>query len=136
MRLERPRPLPIAAPAEALANVTMLLVLFFLLATGIGGDRSGVSLPTAQPLFEAPPGSASVIVERRVDPDAGETLSWRFSDGRGDDRRIPGPGALFFEVSRIVADDPDRVFLLRIDADVRYAVVDEVLDWLAKAGAR
>ena len=39
-------------------------------------------------------------------------------------------------MSRILDDDPERVFLLRIDGDVRYALVDDVLEWLRKAGAK
>jgi len=37
---------------------------------------------------------------------------------------------------RIVDSDSERTFLLRIDASVRYAVVEDILDMLRKAGVR
>ena len=67
---------------------------------------------------------------------AGEELGWQFSDGPGELRTLTGPTSLFFEASRIVDDEPERTFLLRIDAGVRYAVVDDVLERLQQAGVR
>ena len=49
---------------------------------------------------------------------------------------LPGPESLYFEASRIVDSDPERTFLLRIDAGVSFAVVDGVLETLRKAGVR
>ena len=95
-----------------------------------------VDLPSAPALHEAPAGAATLVVERRVGSAAGETLSWTFSDGRGATEPLSGPESLFLAVSRIVDDDPERTFLLRIDGDVRYGTVDDVLDWLRRAGAR
>ena len=66
----------------------------------------------------------------------GEELEWRFSERSGEVRDLSGPEALYFEASRIVDTDPERTFLLRIDAGVRYAVVDDVLETLRKAGVR
>ena len=136
MRLPRPSPLPPAPPSGALANLVVLLVFFFLLTTSFGLDQIPVEVPAAPALHEAPPGAACLILERHVRAGEGESLTWRFSDGRHEPQTIPGTEGLFFEVSRIVDDDPERVFLLRIDGDVRYAVVDDVLESLRKAVAR
>jgi biopolymer transport protein ExbD len=135
MRLPRPRFLPPTVPAAALADVTLLLVFFFLLATSFDVDRTQVDLPVGPQLVEAAPGAASLIVTRRVTA-AGETLVWRFDDGRGLSQELAGPDGLFFEVSRVVEDDPERTFLLRIDASVRFATVDDALEMMRKAGAR
>jgi biopolymer transport protein ExbD len=136
MRLPQPRPLTPAVPVAALANVTLLLVFFFLVSTSAAPDRGAVVLPRAPGLNEAPPGAACLIVRRRVSPTSGEELGWRFSESIGEVRDLSGPEALYFEASRIVDADPERTFLLRIDAGVRFAVVDAVLDTLRKAGVR
>jgi len=122
-------------PAAALADVTLLLVFFFLLATSFSVDRTRMDLPAGPQLVEAAPGAACLVVTRRVTA-AGETLEWRFDNGRGLSQPLSGPDGLFFEVSRIVEDDPERTFLLRIDAAVRFATVDDALEMMRRAGAR
>lgn len=136
MQLPKPRPLPPTVPIAALADITLLLVFFFLLSTSFDPDRGAVALPHAPGLNDAPPGAASLIVLRRVSATAGEELDWRFSEKNGEVRDLPGPDALYFAASRIVDVDPERTFLLRIDAGVRYGVVDDVLETLRKAGVR
>jgi biopolymer transport protein ExbD len=136
MRLPKPRPLPPAIPVAALADVTLLLVFFFLLSTSFAPDRGALVLPRAPGLHEAAPGAACLVVLRRVSASSGEELGWRFSERNGEVHDLSGPEALYFEASRIVDADPERTFLLRIDAGVRYAVVDDILETLRKAGVR
>jgi biopolymer transport protein ExbD len=136
MRLPKPRPLAPAVPVAALADITLLLGIFFLLSTSFAPDRGTITLPRAPGSNDAPPGAACLIVLRRISPLAGESLGWRFSERNGEVHDLTGPEALYFEASRIVDTDPERTFLLRIDAGVRYAVVDDVLETLRKAGVR
>jgi len=136
MRLPKPHPISPAVPAAALADIALLLVFFFLMSTNFDPDRGAVLLPRAPGMNGAPPGAACLIVERRVSAAAGEELVWRFSDRLGDVRDLPGPDALYFAASRVVDVDPERTFVLRIDAGVRYAIVDDVLETLRKAGVR
>ena len=136
MRLPTTRPLPPAIPVAALANLALLLAIFFLLSTSFAPERTTIALPRAPGLYEAPPGAACLIVLRRVGPTSGEELGWRFSERNGEVHDLVGPEALYFEASRIVDSDPERTFLLRIDAGVRYAVVDDILETLRKAGVR
>ena len=136
MRLPKPRPLSPAVPVAALADITLLLVFFFLLSTSFAPERGEVVLPRAPGLNEAAPGAACLIVKRRVSASSGEELGWRFSERSGEVRDLPGPEALYFTASRVVDADPERTFLLRIDAGVRYAVVDDILETLRKAGVR
>lgn len=136
MRLPKPRPLSPAIPVAALATVTLLLVFFFLLSTSFAPQRGDVVLPRGPALHEAAAGSVCVIVTRRVSAVSGEELEWRFSERNGEVRTLPGPTSLFFEASRIAEADPERMFLLRIDAGVRYAVVDDILERLRSAGVR
>jgi biopolymer transport protein ExbD len=136
MRLPKPRPLAPAIPVAALADITLLLAIFFLLSTSFAPDRGTITLPRAPGLNDAAPGAACLIVLRRVGPSSGEELGWRFSERNGEVHDLTGPEALYFEASRIVDTDPERTFLLRIDAGVRYAVVDDILETLRKAGVR
>jgi biopolymer transport protein ExbD len=136
MRLPKPRPLSPAIPVAALANITLLLVFFFLLSTSFSPDRADLVLPRGPGSHEAAAGSACLVVVRRVSATSGEELQWRFSDRNGEFQDLSGPNSLFFEASRIVDTDPERTFLLRIDAGVRYAVVDDVLERLRNAGVR
>lgn len=135
MRLPKPRPLLPAVPVAGLADVTLLLVFFFVIATRFEPGSGPIALPQAPCRHEAPPGSVTIQVERRAAP-TGETLSWHVDSGAGERLEVTGPEGLYFPASRIVDKDPERIFLLRIDASVRYAVVDDALEWLRKAGVR
>ena len=136
MRLPKPRPLVPVLPVAAIADLGLLAVFFFVLSTGYAPGRGAIALPAAGGRHEAAPGAACLIVERQVSAAAGERLEWRFSERNGEVHALAGPEAVYFEASRIVDVDPERTFLLRIDAGVRYAVVDDVLETLRKAGVR
>ena len=136
MRLPRPRRIPLALPGPALADIALLLVLFFVLTTTYDTDRTAVFLPwsgSASAVAEL--GSACVVVHRDVDVGGRESVRWRFSDGLEMSREI-APEALFFEASRVADRSPDKTFVVKAGADVRWAIVDEVLDTLRNAGAR
>ena len=136
MRLPNTRPLAPALPVAAVADIALLFVFFFVLSTGFVPDRGAIALPRVKGQNEAGPGAACLIVQRRVSAVSGEELAWSFSERNGEVHDLSGPEALYFEASRIVDVDPERMFLLRIDAGVRYAVVDAVLETLRKAGVR
>jgi biopolymer transport protein ExbD len=135
MRLPRPRPLPPAVPTAALANLALLLAFFFLLATRYEPQRSSIELPRAPAPFEAPARAVTIVVERRAGP-GGDTLSWQVERAPGSFLDVAGSDGLYFEASRIVDKDPERTFLLRVDASIRFAVVDDMLEMLRKAGVR
>jgi len=135
VKLPRPRPISPAVPVAALANVSLLLVFFFLLSTRFDPRHPEVALPKAPGLHEAAPRAVSIVLSRRVDSD-GDILHWRVEQVGEDDEELPGPEGLFLSASRIVDKDPERTFVLRVDADVRFAVVDDMLETLRKAGVR
>lgn len=136
MRLPKPRPIAPAVPAAALANVALLLVFFFVLATRFTRGTPETVLPVAPGSYEASSTAVSLIVSREVGASGDESLRWRVEPSPGVSNEIPGVGSLYFEASRIVDQDPERVFLLRVDAGVRFAVVDDVLETLRRAGVR
>ncbi|HEX4822708.1 MAG TPA: biopolymer transporter ExbD [Candidatus Polarisedimenticolaceae bacterium] len=132
MHLPRPRPLPPAVPAAALANLALLLVFFFFLATRYDPQDSATELPRAPGPFEAPAGAVTIVVERGPD----DALEWRVEREPGKFQDLGGPEGLYFEASRIVDKDSERTFLLRVDGSIRFAVVDDVLEMLRKAGVK
>jgi biopolymer transport protein ExbD len=136
MRLPQPRPIEPALPVAAFAGLVVLLGFFFLLSTSFAPDLGLVRLPRAPGPSEAASGAACLIVQRKVNASSGEALAWRLSDRMGDVRELAGPRELYLEASRIVDADPERTFLLRIDAGVRYGVVDDLLEILRNAGVR
>ena len=131
MRLPRPRPLPPAVPTAALANLALLLVFFFLLATRYDPQPASFDLPRAPGPFEAPAGAVTVIVERH-----GDSLAWSVERAPGSVQDLAGSDQLYFEASRIIDKDPERTFLLRADASIRFAVIDDALEMLRRAGVR
>jgi len=135
MRLPRPRPLVPSVPAAALADLALLLVFFFLLATRYDPQRTSFDLPRAPGPFEAPAGAVTIVVEQRAGP-SGDSLAWQVERAPGTFQDVAGPEGLYFEASRIIDKDPERTFLLRVDASIRFAVVDDVLEMLRKAGVR
>lgn len=136
MNLPRPRPISPAVPVAALANVSLLLVFFFLLSTRFAPRHPGLALPHAPGLHEAAPRAVSIVVQRRAGPVDADHLSWRVEQADGDIEELPGPDSLYLSASRIVDKDPELTFVLRVDAGVRFAVVDEMLETLRKAGVR
>jgi biopolymer transport protein ExbD len=136
MRLPKPRLLAPSIPIAALADIALLLVFFFLLSTSFAPDDGEIALPRAPGLHEASPDAACLTVLRRVSAASGEELWWRFSERTGMVRELSGREELYLIASRIADVDPERTFLLRIDASVRYAVVDDILETLRNAGVR
>jgi len=136
VNLPRPRPISPAVPVAALANVSLLLVFFFLLSTRFAPRHPGLALPQAPGLHEAAPRAVSIVVQRRSGPVDGDHLSWRVEQANGEAEDLPGPDSLYLSASRIVDKDPELTFVLRVDAGVRFAVVDEMLETLRKAGVR
>jgi biopolymer transport protein ExbD len=136
VKLPRPRPISPAVPVAALANVSLLLVFFFLLSTRFAPSHPEVALPKAPGLHEAAPRAVSIVLSRRLDIVSGDVLHWRVEQANGDDEELPGPEALYLSASRIVDKDPEQTFVLRVDAEVRFAVVDDMLETLRKAGVR
>ncbi len=122
--------------AVPLATLAALLAPFLLLALVSEVDRTRVGLPPSRVRVTAPRGAACVVIA----PEAGEerwgSLVYRFTDGRETSRRLGGPTDVFLAALRVVADDPGRPFAIKADAEVRYGLVDDVIEQLRKAGVR
>ena len=114
-----------------MADIAFLLIIFFMVTTAYEVDRTRVRLPLSNTRAEARKGAAVVVIAR--EPASG-AVTYRFSDGRRTSRAVGTPSDIYLEASRITYGEPGRSFVVKADAALRYALVDEVLDQLRAAG--
>ena len=131
MRLERSRKAEAIIPTASMADIAFLLIIFFMVTTAYEVDRTQVRLPLSRTRQESQKGAAVVVIAR--EPRSG-AVSYRFSDGRRTSRAVGTPSDIYLEASRITYGEPGRPFVVKADATLRYALVDEVLDQLRSAG--
>ena len=46
------------------------------------------------------------------------------------------PSDIYLEASRIAHSDPTKQFVIKADEDIRYFLIDEILDTLREAGVQ
>ena len=95
-----------------------------------------MGLPASRIRVDAPRGAACVVITREAGEERWGTLVYSFSDGKEASRRLGGRTDIYLAALRVVSDDPERPFVVKADAAVRYGLVDDVLEQLRKAGVR
>ncbi len=118
-------------PTASMADIAFLLIIFFMVISGVEVDRTRVELPMAKNREEAEKGAAVVVLSKAADVD---DLVYKFSDGREASRTVSGPEDIYLEASRLIYDDPGRQFIIKADGSVPYERVDELLDKLRQGG--
>lgn len=137
MRLARARPIPATIPATALADLALLLVLYFILTTTYDADRLRIEIPVSESSTAAEIGSPCVVVARSEDRSGtAEGLRYRWYDGRSAARELGGAEDLWLEVSRVADREPEATLVVKAEATVRWSHVDDVLELMKDAGAR
>jgi len=132
MKLTRAKRHEAIIPTASMADIAFLLIIFFMVTTVYDLDRTSVALPQSFNRVENEKGAAIVVVHQ--DQQTG-SLVYKFSDGENVSRQVSGPGDISLEASRIVNFDSTRQFVFKADGDIRYEIIDEMLDTLRKAGA-
>ncbi|MFQ5670567.1 MAG: ExbD/TolR family protein [Acidobacteriota bacterium] len=124
-------------PTASMADIAFLLIIFFMVTTVFQVDKTSVNLPsTWERPREIPRGAAFVVLAKLVSGAGGEELVYKFSAGEDTSQIINGTDGLYFEVVNITGTNPLHEFVIKIDKDVKYRLVDEVLDAMRRAGAK
>lgn len=116
-------------PTASMADIAFLLIIFFMVTTVYDVDRTNVRLPSSNIRVQNEKGSAIVVLHE----EKGQ-IQYKFSDGEKVSYLVSGPQDISLEAGRIVYGDPTRQFVVKADGDLRYELVDEMLDTLRRAG--
>ena len=124
-------------PTASMADIAFLLIIFFMVTTVFQVDKTPVNLPGSwmRPT-EIPRKAAFVVLAELTSGGGGKELVYKFSDGVDTSHVVPDTDALYFEVINITGLNPLHPFVIKIDKDVKYSKVDEILDAMRRAGAQ
>ncbi|MBN2053867.1 biopolymer transporter ExbD [bacterium] len=109
-------------PTDSMSDIAFLLIIFFMVSTTFAVDKTSVELPSSVERLEIPKGPTTISLQK-----TGEL-------------RIEGKEATMMDIQPAASEqllrNMEHYFLLKIDRNVRYEMVDEILDQLRMAGAR
>ncbi len=112
----------------SMADIVFLLIVFFVLTYNTEVDRTQVNLPETWVRSEIDKESAVISISP---PDQGEVI--RVSTGQEMSLPVSTIEEVVTFASTVVAQDPNREFIIKADEDVRYEKVDAVLDALKQS---
>ena len=125
MQVKKPKASGAVIPTASMADIVFLLIIFFVLTFNIEVDKAKVMLPKAGLRFEVPKRAAIVSIT--------ENGQMRVSDGEAVSVAVSGPEDVLSFATGIIANDPEKEFVLKADTKVAYRNVDRVLDVLKQA---
>ena len=112
-------------PTASMADIAFLLIIFFMVTITFEVDKTQVTLPDTQLRFEVPKKAAYISVT--------EDGTIRVSTGEEISVVVPGPEDVLSFAASVVAADPQKVFVIKADENVRYQIIDRVIDALKQA---
>jgi len=112
----------------SMADIVFLLIVFFVLTYNTEVDRAQVSLPETWVRTDIPKKAAVISI---VGPKAGHVI--RVSTGEEMSLPVSTDEEIVTFASNVVAQDPNKEFIVKADASVKYERVDAVLDALKQA---
>jgi biopolymer transport protein ExbD len=118
-------------PTASMADIAFLLIIFFMVTTVHDVDRTDIALPSSVSRYKTEQGASYVVLNNQ---DGG--VVYKFSDGKEMSSTVGSPNDIYLEASRITRSDAERQFVIKADHDIRYYLVDEILDKLREAGVQ
>jgi biopolymer transport protein ExbD len=115
-------------PTASMADIALLLIIFFLVTFQIEVDKAQVALPETGIRLEVPKDSAYISVT-----EMGEI---RVSSGDEISVIVGGPDDVLSFAASVVSQTPDKAFVLKADEQTPYRNIDQVIDALKQAKAR
>lgn len=112
----------------SMADIVFLLIVFFVLTYKTDVDRTQVDLPETLVRQEVDPKAAVISISP---PDRGEVI--RVSTGEEMSLPVSTNEEVITFASTVVAQDPNKEFVVKADEDVRYEKVDAILDALKQS---
>jgi biopolymer transport protein ExbD len=111
-----------------MADIVFLLIVFFVLTYNTEVDRIQVELPNTWVRTDIPKKAALISVDK---PDKGSAI--RISTGEEMSILVSTDEEIVTFASNVVAEAPDKEFIIKADAGVRYERIDAVLDAVKQA---
>lgn len=115
-------------PTATMADIVFLLIIFFIVTYNIEVDKSKVQLPRTSLRTDVPREAAYVSVDT-------EGII-RVSSGKETSVPVSTVEEVQTFAQNVVAQAPDKAFVVKADKDTRYQTIDKILDALKQARVR
>jgi len=125
---ERSRNVEASIFTASMADIVFLLIVFFVLTYNVQVDRTQVLLPKTWVRTDIPKDAAFISVSKEG--------VIRVSSGKEMSLPVGSDEEVLTFASNVVAETPDKAFVIKADKGTKYDHVDKVLDALKQAKAR
>ena len=118
----------------SMADIVFLLIVFFVLTYKVEVDRTKMELPDTWVRTKVPEKAAVVSIAAPDDPTY--PLAIRVSTGEEMSLLVNTDEEVVTFASNVIAQDPNKEFIIKADTNVPYERVDMILDSLKQAKAK
>lgn len=125
---ERSRNVEASIFTASMADIVFLLIVFFVLTYNVQVDRTHPQLPKTWVRTDIPKDAAFISVTKEG--------VIRVSSGKEMSLPVGSNEEVVTFASNVVAETPDKAFVIKADKGTKYDHVDKVLDALKQAKAR
>ena len=110
-----------------MAEISFWLIVLFIISTTSAVDSTPVALPRSMERTDTPEGAAIIAVtfDGLINVTSGDEQSYA----------IGNIGDIFSFAAVVLGDDPLHSFIIKADSNLRYEIIDSILDQLREAKA-
>jgi biopolymer transport protein ExbD len=129
MHLRRPPAVSSSViPTASMADIAFLLIIFFMVTTAYSLDHTPVDLPATVEQEQSAKGAAIIAVTADG--------AFHFSAGETETTPVDGLEGAAARIRETTARNRFHPFTIKADRQVKYAVIDTLLERLREAGAQ